>query len=213
MHAFLAPFHKGGATSGGPEPATPATGAWSPAKAAPAPPAASPAKESAPSSGSAAKPPASARSSALGIDVDALMTLLRQIRESIPEPYRAARKALPQEEGALNSELLEPRALDGDALIDFEAAVVVDSIESVAAELREAINNMNAKVLQDALKTYYITEELAKEPENAHLIPHVEAMRKAYEASYGEPIPPRPPGMPDTSTAFHDPLDRKPPRK
>jgi hypothetical protein len=45
--------------------------------------------------------------------------------------------------------------------------------------------------LQDCLNVYYATEELVKDPANAHLIPHLEAMRKAYEDSYGKPIPPK----------------------
>jgi len=45
-------------------------------------------------------------------------------------------------------------------------------------------------VLADALRIYYAAEELARDPANAHLIPHVEAMRRAYEHDYGVPIPP-----------------------
>jgi len=43
-----------------------------------------------------------------------------------------------------------------------------------------------------AMKVYYAAEELAKDPEHAELIPHVEKMREAYSSFYGKPIPPKP---------------------
>ena len=45
--------------------------------------------------------------------------------------------------------------------------------------------------LEKALEIYYVAEELAKQPENAHLIKHVEEMQRAYQAEFGKPIPPK----------------------
>jgi hypothetical protein len=42
-----------------------------------------------------------------------------------------------------------------------------------------------------ALDVYYTAEELARNPEHAELLPHVDAMRQAHEAQYGRPIPPK----------------------
>jgi hypothetical protein len=41
------------------------------------------------------------------------------------------------------------------------------------------------------MEVYYSAEELARDPANAHIIPHVEAMRAAYEKDFGHPIPAR----------------------
>jgi len=45
--------------------------------------------------------------------------------------------------------------------------------------------------MEKALEIYYVAEELAKQPENAHIIPHVEEMQRAYKAEFGKPIPPK----------------------
>jgi hypothetical protein len=39
------------------------------------------------------------------------------------------------------------------------------------------------------LDLFYDLKEAVREPENAHLIEHVEQMRAAYERDYGRPIP------------------------
>ena len=61
----------------------------------------------------------------------------------------------------------------------------------MAAELRMAQNEAEARVLSQALAVYYAAEELARDPAHADLIPQVEAMRTAYERDYGRPIPAR----------------------
>lgn len=79
----------------------------------------------------------------------------------------------------------------GDPNDDFELDAVRAGLEQVATELALSLAHIRAQAVADALKVYYVTEELAKDPVNAHLIPHVEAMRRAYENDYGVPIPPR----------------------
>ena len=78
-----------------------------------------------------------------------------------------------------------------DAMTDFEMESVAMAIESMADELHAAIEEQNEKALSQALDVYYAAEELARDPAHADLIPHVEAMRAAYEHDFGKPIPPR----------------------
>mgnify|MGYP006137632743 CR=1 FL=1 len=60
----------------------------------------------------------------------------------------------------------------------------------------DTLNSFDQAVLTTPNESFVIemvgAEELARDPENAHLIPHVEKMREAYLSSYGRPIPPRP---------------------
>lgn len=77
------------------------------------------------------------------------------------------------------------------AMSEFEASAAADALESLAGEVRTLADRRMAEVHQKALEVYYTAEELAKDPAHAELIPHVEAMRRAYEAQYGRPIPPK----------------------
>ena len=55
--------------------------------------------------------------------------------------------------------------------------------ETMANELRTAIDEANAKLIAQALEAYYVAEELARDPAHADLIPHVEAMRAVADAA------------------------------
>ena len=90
----------------------------------------------------------------------------------------AAAPPAPPAHSTMNSE---------DALLEFAA----DAVGELAAEMRTIIDQRMEKVYQDALEVYYATEELARDPANAHLIPHLEAMRRGHERDYGRAIPPR----------------------
>jgi hypothetical protein len=72
---------------------------------------------------------------------------------------------------------------------DFEYAAVEEGLASLAAELRASVDHAYALATQKALEIYYAAEELARDPANAELIPHVERMRESYERDYGTPIP------------------------
>lgn len=113
------------------------------------------------------------------IDAEAILQTLTDVRRAIPYELRP----LPA------NDTTAPTA--GDAIEDFELATVAEGLERLTAELSEALDRARAKLLDDALRIYYATEELARDPANAHLIPHVEAMRRAYEHDYGVPIPPK----------------------
>lgn len=111
------------------------------------------------------------------IDAEAILKTLAEVRRAIPYELRP----LPAD-GTTNEQTIE----------DFELATVAEGLERLTAELSEALDRANAKLLADALNVYYAAEELARDPANAHLIPHVEAMRRAYERDYGVPIPAKP---------------------
>lgn len=77
------------------------------------------------------------------------------------------------------------------ALEDFELLAAADSLQILADQIRATIERRAEELYQKCLHAYYVAEELAKDPANAHLIPHVEGLRKAHLASYGKPIPPK----------------------
>lgn len=114
------------------------------------------------------------------IDAEAILRTLADVRKSIPYEL----KPLPEEATAT-----PVAALDAETMTDFELETVAEGLERLTAELTGALESARAKVLADALRIYYAAEELARDPANAHLIPHVEAMRRAYEHDYGVPIP------------------------
>jgi hypothetical protein len=84
------------------------------------------------------------------------------------------------------SDAIQPRTAE-----DFDYAAIADGIESLADELSSALERAHAEAMETAMQIYYATEELAQDPNNTHLIPHVERMREAYERDYGRPIPPK----------------------
>jgi hypothetical protein len=72
---------------------------------------------------------------------------------------------------------------------DFEAEALVEGLQNLVDDLSAAIQKKEDEALETALRVYYTAEELARDPANAHIVPHVERMRAAYERSYGRPIP------------------------
>jgi hypothetical protein len=111
------------------------------------------------------------------IDAEAILQTLTDVRRSIPYELRPR----PANDTAARTA--------GESIEDFELATVAEVLERLTAELSEALDRARAKALADALRIYYAAEELARDPANAHLIPHVEAMRRAYEHDYRVPIP------------------------
>lgn len=116
------------------------------------------------------------------LEAQKVFDLVKQVRETIPEHLRATPKKKPWE---------DTRMRDASNEEEFELLAIADALGELAEELHESIEKANAKILQDCLKVYYATEELVKDPKNAHLKPHLEEMRKAYEESYGQKIPPK----------------------
>lgn len=77
------------------------------------------------------------------------------------------------------------------AMLDFELTGAAEALEVLADQIEAVMARRLEEAYRQALEVYYTAEELAKDPEHAALIPHVEAMRRAHESQYGKPIPPR----------------------
>ena len=111
------------------------------------------------------------------MNAEAILELLAKLRQSIPYDLTP-----------------QPPQSDGRAIQtvpDFELAAVATGLQQLTAELTNALERAHAKALAGALEVYYAAEELARDPANAHLIPHVQTMRDAFQRDYGVPIPPR----------------------
>jgi len=110
------------------------------------------------------------------MNTEELLGKLAEMRRSIP--YLSER---PRPE---NKSLLDARTVE-----EFETAAVVDALETLADDVRATIEETTQRAYENALDVYYAAEELARDPQNAHIVPHVEAMRAAHQKSYGKPIP------------------------
>jgi len=126
------------------------------------------------------------------IDAEAILKTLADVRAAVKTFAGEELPPPPANEIDADERMLFAGATEVDATT-FDYLAVQHALESISAEVRTAVDRANARVLAQALEVYYATEELARDPEHANLIPHVEEMRRAYEASYGVPIPPRKP--------------------
>jgi len=110
--------------------------------------------------------------------------------EPILQKLAELRKAIPRLDTSRR-----PQSSDGRAPVqsaeEFEYAAVADALESLASDVQSAIDRAHAEAMEKALEIYYTAEALSRDPAHADLIPHVEEMRRAYEKSYGRPIPKR----------------------
>jgi hypothetical protein len=77
------------------------------------------------------------------------------------------------------------------AMSEFGTLAAADALQALADDVQAHAGRLMEELQQKALEVYYTAEELAKDPANAELIPHVENMRRAYEAQHGRPIPPK----------------------
>ena len=128
---------------------------------------------------------------------------LRKLRESLPmdgTPMNAQailarlaeiRALLPLDgiEPVRKKESERMRRMDLRTQQDFDDAAVLQAVESLTLDVQAIVDNARQRAFESALDIYYKAEELARDPENAELIPHVEEIRKAYERSYGHPVP------------------------
>lgn len=74
---------------------------------------------------------------------------------------------------------------------DFETLAAIEALETLILEIETVCDRKLEALLQQCLDVYYAAEELSRQPEHAHLIPHVENLRAAYFRDYGTEIPKR----------------------
>jgi len=120
------------------------------------------------------------------LDAEKVLSTLADIRSKIPFLNE---RPLPAAKNSAGFDGLAPGAMGADAFEDFEYQAVADGLESLASELSSVLDEKRQKLIDDCLDVYYTAEELARDPEHADLIAHVEAMRKSYESDFGHPIP------------------------
>lgn len=112
------------------------------------------------------------------LPTEAILSIMTNLREAMPKTEVPPPPA-PRSGGAV------------DSIEDFEYETVLEGLETTMTELGAVIEATRAKAIAQALEVYYAAEDLARDPAHAEVIPHVQAMRRAYEEEFGTPIPPR----------------------
>lgn len=129
------------------------------------------------------------------VDIEAVMRVLAEadqlVESSITEEERQAIRALRRQVEQHDPGGLYAAGEDAQAAEDFELLATADALDALAGKIRAIVEYKEAKLYQKALDVYYTTEELSKDPANAHLKEHVERMRESHERQYGKPIPPK----------------------
>ncbi len=112
-------------------------------------------------------------------DPEKILAGVAEIRSKLPLDMLGPREPRPELD----------RRLDGVTAEDFAWDAAQAATESLLADI-EAITQAKRQILFDkVLDLYYAMEEASRDPENAHLIPHVERMRAAYFRDHGYEIP------------------------
>lgn len=126
------------------------------------------------------------------VDAGAILDVVAKASATFQQTLTPEERALMQQQGA-QDELPATYAAEEGALAenDFQLAAAVDALGTLAGQIQSVIDGRMEKLYEEALEVYYVAEELARDPAHADVIPHVEAMRRAHENSYGRPIPPR----------------------
>jgi hypothetical protein len=123
------------------------------------------------------------------MNTERLLAELAKVRAAMPL-HRIRRKLKPKRISArLDARPLNTLSLNTLSMEDFELETVAEALETMVEETSAVIEALEESVFEQALDIYYAAEELARDPEHAHLIEHVEKMRRSYEAEEGQPIP------------------------
>ena len=113
-------------------------------------------------------------------NAEQILATLAKIREGMPlDRFPRPAKTLKPTESDMGVQSME----------DFEMLTVAEALESLAEDARAVADGANKALLENALDIYYAAEKLSLDPEHAELVPQVEAMRRAWESHYGEPVP------------------------
>lgn len=107
---------------------------------------------------------------------EAILAKLAEIRRAIP---RLSTTPRPERKSLVAARTIE----------EFEAEAVADALEALAEDIQTTVREAEDRLYEQALDAYHVAEELARDPAHADLIPHVEALRKAHQNSYGRPVP------------------------
>ena len=120
------------------------------------------------------------------LNASEMLPKLAQIRRSIPGV-----DAAPRTKRIEDGRSMLPDGFPAETEEDFEAAAMMDALELIIEDIAAMRVRQNVLIVEKWMQIYYAVEEAARDPKNAHLIPHVEAMRRAYERQFGTPVPPR----------------------
>lgn len=112
------------------------------------------------------------------MNAEEILARLAKMREGLPVPQKARKRAVDK-----------TSRIDARNVEEFEALAVADALEAMADDIRAIIDEKMEKAREMALDIYYATVEMSRDPEQSHLLEHVEKMQRAYERSYGRPIP------------------------
>ncbi len=123
------------------------------------------------------------------VDVEGILATLASMRQKIPMLAKNPPKKPPVEDTAADMGAFV--AGTPEEMEAFEMETLADALESFADELSESIETAQKRAMEQAMEIYYAAEELAKDPEHAHLIPYVEQMREVYRRDFGKDIPKR----------------------
>jgi hypothetical protein len=121
------------------------------------------------------------------VDVEGILNTLASIRQQVPYLSKAPASAPANDAAGMAAFVPDTE----EAMELFEMETLADALESFAGEVTESIETARQEAVSQALEVYYAAEQLAKDPEHAHLIPLVEQMRESYRRDYGTEIPAR----------------------
>jgi hypothetical protein len=121
------------------------------------------------------------------LDAEGILEVLGKVRELIPTIN--SEDAVPPRKRVTDDERMIPAHLSAEALEEFDYLTVIEGLESVVEDIGEALDQKNAKLVEDCLRVYHKMEELALSGEHPEMIPQVKELREIYERTYGEPIP------------------------
>lgn len=132
-------------------------------------------------------------------DADAILRTLTEIRNALPKGDERPEPGSAGDPDVVVRKLREVRRAVregacqelGNPVRDFEYIAIQETVESLIPQLDAVLERAEARVLETWLRIYYAAEDLSRDPANAHLLAHVEDMRREYERVFGEPIPPK----------------------
>ena len=127
------------------------------------------------------------------IDVQAVFDLVRNATETFAADLKPEERLAIKDVGA--DDVLPGIVYSVDereqAMSEFDTLAAAQALSTLANQIQYVVDRRMQEAYRMALDVYYAAEELARDPEHAELIPHVEAMRQAHEQQYGKPIPPK----------------------